>query len=73
MGVRVGRKRVGRLMRLGGIPGVTRPKATYRRRRVGEVAADLVDRQFSPSEPDRLWLADITSTPPGRDRGIWRW
>ena len=47
-------------MRLAGIAGVTRRKTTYRRhRRVGEVSADLVDRQFSPTEPDRLWLADI--------------
>ena len=39
-------------------------KTTYRRhRRVGEVSADLVDRQFSPTEPDRLWLADITQHP----------
>ena len=47
-------------MRIAGIAGVTRRKTTYRRhRRVGEVSADLVDRQFSPTEPDRLWLADI--------------
>ena len=54
----------GRLMRLAGIAGITRRKTTYRRhRRVGEVSADLVDRQFSPTEPDRLWLADITQHP----------
>ena len=64
MGIRVGRKRVERLMRLAGIAGVTRRKTTYRRRRrVGEVSADLVDRQFSPTEPDRLCLADITQHP----------
>ena len=64
MGIRVGRKRVERLMRLAGIAGITRRKTTYRRRRrVGEVSADLVDRQFSPTEPDRLWLADITQHP----------
>ncbi len=62
LGIRVGRKRVERLMRLAGIAGVTRRKTTYRRRR-GEVLADLVDRQFSPTEPDRLWLADITQHP----------
>ena len=64
LGIRVGRKRVERLMLLAGIAGVTRRKTTYRRRRrVGEVSADLVDRQFSPTEPDRLWLADITQHP----------
>ena len=64
MGIRVGRKQVERLMRLAGIAGITRRKTTYRRhRRVGEVSADLVDRQFSPTEPDRLWLADITQHP----------
>ena len=63
LGIRVGRKRVERLMRLAGISGITRRKG-YRRRRVsGPIAADLVQRQFSPSCPDRLWLSDITQHP----------
>ena len=64
MGIRVGRKRVERLMRLAGITGVYRRKANGRRpKRVGEVSADLVDRQFDTDGPDRLWMADITEHP----------
>ena len=64
MGIRVGRKRVERLMRLAGITGIYRRKATGRRpKRVGEVSADLVDRQFDADRPDRLWMADITEHP----------
>ena len=65
LGVRVGRKRVERLMRLAGLAGISRRRSGYRRRRRagGEVAADLVDRQFSPTEADRLWMADITEHP----------
>ena len=63
MGIRVGRKRVERLMRLASISGIYR-KATGRRpKRVGEVSADLVDRQFDTDRPDRLWMADITEHP----------
>lgn len=64
-GVRCGRKRVERLMREAGIAGI------HRRRRHGcthrdpdaEPAADLVNRQFTVDEPDRLWVMDITEHP----------
>ena len=60
--VSVSRKRVKRLMRQAGIEGV------YRRRRHGTTkrdphavpSDDLVNRQFHPPGPDRLWVADIT-------------
>ena len=66
MGIRVGRKRVERLMRLAGITGIYRRKAPYRKRKVkGEVSADLVDRKFDTDRPDRLWMADITEHPTG--------
>ena len=66
MGIRVGRKRVERLMRLAGITGIYRRKASHRKRRVkGEVSADLVDRQFDVNRPDRLWMSDITEHPTG--------
>ncbi len=66
MGIRVGRKRVERLMRLAGITGIYRRKATGRRpKRVGEVSADLVDREFDTDRPDRLWMSDITEHPTG--------
>jgi putative transposase len=61
-GIRVGRKRVERLMRAAGISGLV-PK---RRGRTTitvpgvRVADDLVERQFRPEAPNVLWLADIT-------------
>jgi putative transposase len=61
-GERVGRKRVARLMVRLGISGLV-PK---RRGRTTisvpgvETAPDLVRREWSPSEPNRLWVADIT-------------
>ena len=62
-GKRIGAKRVGRLMREAGIAGVSRrrsAKTTTREQRAGRVAPDLVDRDFSASAADRLWVADIT-------------
>jgi putative transposase len=61
-GVRVGRKRVERLMRQAGITGVVarkRGKTTIRVAGV-RVCEDLVDRAFLAAAPDRLWVADIT-------------
>ena len=61
-GVRVGRKRVARLMRSTGLVGISRrkrPKTTLRARGAS-VAPDLVQRQFTAETPDRLWVADIT-------------
>jgi putative transposase len=60
-GVRVGRKRVERLMRLLGLSGLV-PKR-YRRTTIRvpgvRVADDLVDRDFAASGPNQLWCADI--------------
>jgi putative transposase len=64
-GLRVGRKRVARLMRSAGLEGVHRRRGikTTRRDRDAAPAPDLVQRQFRPSAPDRLWVADITYVP----------
>jgi putative transposase len=61
-GVRVGRKRVERLMRSAGISGLVPKKRGRTTIRVPgvRVADDLVERQFKPSAPNVLWLADIT-------------
>jgi putative transposase len=61
-GVRVGRKRVERLMRQAGISGlVTRKRGRTTIRVPGvRVCEDLVDRAFLAAAPDRLWVADIT-------------
>src|ERR1700689_355885 len=64
-GVRCSRKRVERLMRQAQIAGI------HRRRRGGctkrdpslEPSDDLVKRAFDPTEPDRLWVMDVTEHP----------
>jgi len=60
-GVRVGRKRVARLMRQAGLEGVSRRRrrGTTRRNPKAKPAPDLVKRDFNVSQPDRLWVADI--------------
>jgi putative transposase len=65
--VRVGRKRVARLMRRAGLQGVSRRRGTtttVRKRGQGS-PPDLVERDFSADAPDRLWVADITYVPTG--------
>ena len=60
--VRVGRKRVARLMKAAGISGV-RPRKRWRTTiRIPPItpATDLVERQFRPDSPNVLWVADIT-------------
>lgn len=61
-GVRVGRKRVERLMRREGISGLVERKRGHTTIRVPgvRVADDLVERDFNPTEPNKLWVADIT-------------
>jgi putative transposase len=65
LGVRVGRKRVARLMRGAGLAGVSRRKSvrTTQRRQDARPTPDLVDRNFTAEAPDRLWVADITYVP----------
>jgi putative transposase len=64
-GVRVGCKRVARLMRAVGLRGVSRRTAptTTRRRSEARPAPDLVERDFTARGPDELWVADITYVP----------
>jgi len=64
-GVRVGRKRVARLMRAARLRGVTlrRYVVTTTAEPGAKPAIDLVDRQFYAVGPDRLWVADITYVP----------
>ncbi len=61
-GIRVGRKRVERLMRQAGLSGLVpkrRGRTTIRVPGV-RVADDLVQRQFRPAAPNVVWVADIT-------------
>jgi putative transposase len=60
-GIRVGRKRVARLMSRAGVAGVCRRKfVTTTIRSDDRQAPDLVERNFTAAAPDRLWVADIT-------------
>jgi putative transposase len=61
-GVRVGRKRIARLMRAASLEGVSRRKwvPTTVRDEHGRPAPDLVQRRFRASGPNELWVADIT-------------
>jgi putative transposase len=64
-GIRVGKKRVARLMKADGLRGVCRRKWVVTTTRDAEAtrAADLVQREFSADAPNRLWVADITYIP----------
>ncbi|MEV5681067.1 IS3 family transposase [Streptomyces sp. NPDC052179] len=61
-GVRVGRKRVERLMRQAGLAGISprRNKGFTRREPDADLAPDLVQRDFTASAPNRLWVTDLT-------------
>jgi len=63
--LRVGRKRVARLMKEAGLVGVSRRKKarTTRKDAKARPAPDLVNRDFEVDGPDRLWVADITYVP----------
>jgi len=60
-----GRDRVARLMRELGIFGATRQKTkrTTVRAKKDQLPADLVNRNFKATEPNRLWVNDLTYVP----------
>ena len=60
--VRVGRKRVARLMRRAGLKGVQKRRfwCTTRSGSAEGWAPDLVERNFTADRPDALWVADVT-------------
>ena len=64
-GIRVGCKRVARLMRECGLAGVCRGRRPKTTRRAPAVrpAPDLVERNFTAEAPNRLWVGDITYVP----------
>ncbi|MEH0986482.1 IS3 family transposase, partial [Micromonospora sp. CPCC 205556] len=61
-GHRWNRKAVARLMRLAGIEGAHRRRHGKPRRKAMSTATapDLVQRQFTATAPNRLWVADIS-------------
>ena len=68
--LRVGRKRVARLMRLGGLQGVSRRKSsrTTTRQPGAQPAPDLVNREFTAESPNLLWVADTLA--PAASAGV---
>jgi putative transposase len=65
-GEKHGRKRVARLMRAAGLVGASRRRngvTTTRRDPDARPAPDLVDRNFTATAPNQLWVADITFVP----------
>ncbi|HEX7375437.1 MAG TPA: IS3 family transposase, partial [Steroidobacteraceae bacterium] len=65
-GERHGRKRIARLMREANLVGASRRRAgrvTTQRDKEARPAPDLVDRDFSATAPNQLWVADITFVP----------
>jgi len=65
-GERPGRKRIARLMRAAGLVGASRRRngmTTTRRDPDARPAPDLVDRDFTATAPNQLWVADITFVP----------
>jgi transposase InsO family protein len=63
-GVRCGRKRVARLMRLAGVAGCHRRRfRTTRRDPAQPSAPDLVQRALVATAPNQVWVADITYVP----------
>jgi putative transposase len=64
-GTPCGRKRVARLMRRAGLQGThrRRPFQTTQRDPQAEPAPDLVQRTFTATAPNGLWIADITYVP----------
>lgn len=61
-----GRKRIARLMREAGLVGASHRRAgltTTRRDKDARPAPDLVDRNFTATAANQLWVADITYVP----------
>ena len=66
-GVRVGKKRIERLMRENGIQGRSkrRYKHTTDSKHDGPIAPNNLARKFSTTEPNRAWVTDVTAIATG--------
>ena len=71
-GIRIGRKRVARLMRAAGLKGLPPPPflATTVTDTEADRALDKVGRRFNAEGQDRLWVADITYGAPSLGRRL---
>lgn len=61
-GVKVGHNQVHLLMRRAGLQGVT-GRRKWKRIKPDNIACDLVERDFTRHEPNKLWVTDITEHP----------
>lgn len=69
LGMVISNRRVERIMRAHRIVGLhERRKRGCTRRGDGPHADDLVNRQFDPDRPDRLWCMDVTEHPTGNGK-----
>lgn len=61
-GWEIGRDQVARLMRVAGVSGVRRGRnpVTTRSAGIPDARPDLVERRFTATRPNQLWVADIT-------------
>ena len=59
-GISVGRNAVAMLMQRAGLAGLPGARRYRKLAVVGDTAPDLVDRDFARTEPDQLWVTDIT-------------
>jgi putative transposase len=61
-GVRVGKQRVQKLMQLHGIraKGKRRFRVTTDSNHAWPISANLLNREFTVAEPDKVWVGDIT-------------
>jgi transposase InsO family protein len=59
-GITVGQNAVAMLMQRAGLMGLPGARRPHRRLIPTDTAADLVDRKFTRTEADRLWVTDIT-------------
>jgi len=62
-GITVGRHQIALLMQRAGLQGLPGNRRRRRKPVAVATAADLVGRQFTATEPDRLWVTDITEHP----------
>jgi putative transposase len=66
-GVHVGKKRVERLMRENGIQGRAKRRfmRTTNSKHGGPIAPNVLQRQFTVAEPNRVWVTDVTAIATG--------